>query len=104
MWMLSASRRWRWLSRGPECVGCSVCSIVEDEAMRFPRFGKSDFGSAKVKAHKSGVQSVGVFARKSIEIRRSYLQHAHTHGQAKQQQKLLERRQAVLAVEQCIYY
>jgi hypothetical protein len=52
----------------------------------------------------SGVQSVGVFARKSIEIRGSYLQHAHTHGQAIQQQKLLERRQAVLAVEKCIYY
>jgi hypothetical protein len=55
-----------------------------------------------MKAHRSGVQSVGAFTRKSIEIRRSYLQHAHTHGQAIQQQKLLERRQAVLAVEKCI--
>ena len=57
-----------------------------------------------MKAHRSGVQSVGAFTRKSIEIRRSYLQHAHTHGQAIQQQRLLERRQAVLAVEKCICY
>jgi hypothetical protein len=56
-----------------------------------------------MKAHRSGVQSVGAFVRKSIEIRRSYLQHAHTHGQAIQQQRLLKRRQAVLAVEKCIY-
>jgi hypothetical protein len=72
--------------------------------MKFPGLEKSDFAKRKVKAHKSGVQSVGVFARKSIEIRGSYLQHARTHGQAILQQKLLERRQAVLAVEKCIYY
>ncbi len=57
-----------------------------------------------MKAHKSGVQSVGAFVEKSIEIKGRYLQHAHTHGQAIQQQKLLERRQAVLAVEKYIYY
>ena len=71
--------------------------------MGFPDLENAVFWEAKVKAHKSEVQSVGVFARKSIEIRRSYLQHAHTHGQAIQQQKLLKRRQAVLAVEKCIY-
>jgi hypothetical protein len=68
----------------------------------FPDLENAVFGEAKVKAHRSGVQSVGVFARKSIEIRRSYLQHALTHGHAIQQQKLLKRRQAVLAVEKCI--
>ena len=57
-----------------------------------------------MKAHRSLVQSVGAFIRKSIEIRRSYLQHAHTHGQAIQQQRLLKRRQAVLAAEKCICY
>jgi hypothetical protein len=57
-----------------------------------------------MKAHRSGVQSVGAFIRKSIEIRRSYLQHAHTHREAMQQQRLLEGRQAVLAVEIYIYY
>jgi hypothetical protein len=101
MWMLSASRRWRWLSRGAEKAGRSDCPIVEEEAIRFPDLEKAEIWERKMKTHKSGVQSVGVFARNSIEIR-SYLQHAHTHGQAIQQQKLLERRQAVLAVEKCI--